>query len=643
MTRKKVSLVQVNFQLGPKEFNSFHLPYTAGCLWAYSQSHDDIQSNFELNQLVWRRDDINLIAEKMKNDAVVGFCTYVWNLQYNLELSRQLRKINPDCIIIFGGPEPAVTDPLIFEKHPHIDMIVKNEGEITFLSILRNLHNLSAVPGILWNNKGKLIDTGQSDRIDDLSCLPSPYLDGVFDDVIKMNPDVKWASTLETNRGCPYACTFCDWGSLTLSKIKKFPEERVYRELEWMSQNNIDFVSIADANFGIFPQRDKAIVEKFIEYQKIYGAPTQIHAFFAKNQNKEVLDIVELLIKKTLHPTTGLKVSLQSLTEKALTAIKRKNLKINNITEILQIGRDRGIPIGTELILGLPGETLESWRENFWLLLEIGINEDIDVYYCQLFENAEMNLVQKQIYDLKTVRIYDYFSPSANDNIGTCAESVEVVKSTVDMSFNDMLEASIVSWNIFTWHVGGYSNLATRFLRKYTGQSYEQLYQSLFAMASKKSWYQDLRQQQINMLQEWFDQGRCTADSGIPGINISGYSIIFHTRMLLTVRPDIVDQWNQLLEEYLQNFSLPSDLYRDVVDLQRHQIVMLQNRHDYPSVRNYQHNLWDYINDQDIVLQNQPCQLRFDFPEPAMSDTEFIERIFWSRKRGFGKTWITTI
>jgi tRNA A37 methylthiotransferase MiaB len=642
-TKKKISFAQVNFQLGPKEFNSFHLPYTAGCLWAHAQSHADVKDRFELNQLIWRRQDIVATARDLQHDTVVGFCTYVWNLKYNLELARRVREINPQCLIVFGGPEPAVTDPSIFQKHAYIDVIVKNEGEVTFLSLLRNLDRIDSVTGLLWNNNGHLIDTGAAARVEDLSQLTSPYLSGVFDTIMSSNPDVRWAATLETNRGCPYACTFCDWGSLTLSKIKKFPEQKIYQELEWMSRNHIDFVSIADANFGIFPQRDKQIIEKFIQYQRIHGAPAQIHAFFAKNQNTEVLDIVELLIKKTLHPTTGLKVSLQSLNDRALTAIKRKNLKINNINEILEIGRQRDIPIGTELILGLPGETLTSWQENFWLLLEIGIHEDIDVYYCQLFENAEMNLVQKQIYDIQTVRIYDYFSPHASDNIGVCAESVEVVKSTIDMDFNDLLEASIMSWNIFTWHVGGYSNLVIRFLRKYTMQSYQQLYQPLFDLAAQQSWYQALRQQQLDMLQQWFDQGRCFADSGIDGIKIYGYNIIFHTRMLLASRPDMANQWYELLDRYVSGFDLGADLHRDIMDLQINQVVRLETRSSYPMIRDYQHNVWEYINHQPCELSHTPTQLRYDFPEPAMSDIEFVERIFWSRRRRFGKTWITTI
>jgi putative methyltransferase len=640
---KTVSFVQVNFQLGPKEFNSFHLPYSVGCIWAYAISQTDIVQHYQLNKFVWRRENIDVVAEQLSKDSVVGFSTYIWNLQYNLHLAKKIKELNPECCIIFGGPEPAITDALIFEKHPYIDVIIKHEGEVVFTEILRNLQNIDSVPGVIWNNNKKAVDTGVSERITELSQLPSPYITGIFDRLIEKNPDVKWAATLETNRGCPYACTFCDWGSLTLSKVKKFLEEKVFQELEWMSKNKIDFVHIADANFGIFPNRDRAIVEKFIELQKQYLAPTGIVASFAKNQNKEVIDIVELLVKETLHPAAGLRISLQSLNDNTLDAIKRKNLKINNISEILEIGRQRNIPIGTELILGLPKETLTSWEDNFWKLLELGIHEDIDVYYCQMIENAELNLVQKEIYDIKTAKIYDYFSPLAFENVGSAAESIEVVRSTADMCFDDIIKASIVSWNIFTWHVGGYSNLVTMFLHKHQGIPFKQLYQELFALAEQQPWYQQLRQQQVEILTDWFDQGRCTLDSGIPNVKLYGNTIIFHTRMLLSCNSELANKWYQLLEEFLSKYNLEPKLLDNLLDLQKNQVVTLANRTSYPLTRNYQYNIWDYINCIQTQLQPISTTVSFEFPEPETSDTEFIERIFWSRKRRFGKTWISQI
>jgi hypothetical protein len=90
-------------------------------------------------------------------------------------------------------------------------------------------------------------------------------------------------------------------------------------------------------------------------------------------------------------------------------------------------------------------------------------------------------------------------------------------------------------------------------------------------------------------------------------------------------------------------FGLEPDLHRDIMDLQINQVVRLKDRGSYPITRNYQYNVWDYINDQSCDLDRTRTKLRYDFPEPIVSDMEFVERIFWNRKRRFGKTWITRL
>ena len=63
--------------------------------------------------------------------------------------------------------------------------------------------------------------------------FPSPYQMGVFNNIIKNNPDVLWSMTVETNRGCPHRCTFCDWGTVTYGKINKFGLNRVAEDIAW--------------------------------------------------------------------------------------------------------------------------------------------------------------------------------------------------------------------------------------------------------------------------------------------------------------------------------------------------------------------------------------------------------------------------
>ena len=117
-------------------------------------------------------------------------------------------------------------------------------------------NNTNEVSGISWLNKfGKYKSNSEFIRIRELECIPSPYLSGIFDRLIETYPKNEWLILWETNRGCPFKCTFCDWGSATASKVNKFDLERLKLEIDWFSKNKIEFIFCCDANFGILKKR----------------------------------------------------------------------------------------------------------------------------------------------------------------------------------------------------------------------------------------------------------------------------------------------------------------------------------------------------------------------------------------------------
>ena len=134
----KLAWVQPNFQQGPKEFNAYYLPYSAGVVWSYSLADPWVREHFEVTEWVWRREAVLETAERLAQNHIVAFSTYVWNHRYNYEIARQIKQINPDTLIIFGGPEPAITDPDLFHKEPYMDLVICYEGEITFKRILEH-------------------------------------------------------------------------------------------------------------------------------------------------------------------------------------------------------------------------------------------------------------------------------------------------------------------------------------------------------------------------------------------------------------------------------------------------------------------------------------------------------------------------
>lgn len=635
----KVSFVNPNFQQGPREFNAYYLPYSPGVLWSYVYQFDDIKENYVLGEFIWRRDKIEDAVEQLKDSDIVGFSTYVWNRSYNTVLARELKKANPNVLIIGGGPEYPIEKPKFFEKYPNLDICVKLEGEISLLSILREYikekPQYELIPGLLINNDGETIDTGDSVRIDELDIIPSPYLTGVFDKLMEKHKDVRWNATLETNRGCPYACTFCDWGSLTYNKVKKFELERVYAELEWIGKNQLDFVSITDANFGIFPERDSAIADKLISVQKQYNNPKAYTISWAKNQKREIVDIVKKLIYEG-GAKIGLNLSVQTMDENTLDIIKRKNLDTNKIEEVFEMCEEHNIPLYTELILGLPGETLDSWRENFYRLYKAGNHTGITIYQAQLLENAEMNLTQRGFYKLEGRTVYDYLVGTYNEH--ELREGIEVIISTRDLPLEKMTSAQLHSWFQNTFHINGITNYISRVLYK-QGIEYKEFYSKLFEYIKNDPWLASEIHRIAEHYQNWGKYGRID-HTPIQGMEIHGWNLV-HSTIINLQSEGKHNHVFQVVENFLrETFDLEENLLQDLMKLQRAFLVDYTQTQSYPKILKFDHDILGYVQGNNEL--KSPVTYEFEFPEDkSMSLAQFCEQIFFARRRNFGKAWIT--
>jgi putative methyltransferase len=636
---KKISLVQVNFPQGPTSISSYYLPYSIGCLWAYAEQNQYVRQNYTLDHVLWRRQPVEQTAQQLKDQQVVGFSCYVWNRNWNYSVAQRIKQLNPQCIIVFGGPEPAITDPDLFAKHPFIDAVIKQEGEISFCNLLCDIDHLSSVPGLHVNISGKNVDTGLAHRIQDLAQLPSPYLSGFFDRIIAEAPEVhEWSGTLETNRGCPYACTFCDWGSLTYNKVRQFPLQKVLDEITWMGQNRVAFLSIADANFGMFVERDNTIVDHYLDVQKQYTYPNSYVANYAKNQRKDIVDLVAKLIQHSTQKNVGLQISLQTLNDDVLGIIKRKNLKINDCEVIFRMAEEKGIPIGTELILGLPGETLSTWKNNYWRLFDMNLHHSIDVYINQLLENSEMNLTQKEVYGIETAINRDYFA-SAYD-ASDIDETIEITVATAAMPLDDFLQAATINWFLQTFHMGGFSNWISRFVRCNQLDSYEQFYEKFYSWLEKDSWFVTQRNEFQQLFTRWQQQGT-VGGVLVNGVALFGWNMYYKTLYQLHANPDQFNWALQLVSRFTQEYSIDSVVLKDLEKLQSLYPICYPTRNQYPRVEHFDHNLYQHIV-SGAPLQSIASSLTFDFPEDhSMSELEFLERLMFRRRRNFGKSWIT--
>jgi radical SAM superfamily enzyme YgiQ (UPF0313 family) len=350
--------------------------YPLGCLVAYAKVHRDgsLLKHFDFARIRPRpaRQIPKLIQELPNRPAVYLLSSYVWNHDVNVEFARALKRRTPGALVVVGGPQvPRIQAQCeeFLAKHPYFDVAVRQEGEITLAEILTELTrpevrladlsrvDLTTVTGLTFRRNGVLVRTPDRPKTPDIDIFPSPYTTGEFDEWIDSQPYLP----LETNRGCPYGCTFCDWGSATLSKVARMSMERVLAELEFAAKHRIANVGICDANFGILP-RDVDIARAIVDLRARYGYPTELGYTNAKTASPRLTEIIKILHDGGL--ISSGQISMQTTDEKILENVERANIKMSEYRKMITFFHKEEIPAVSDIMLGLPGQTLETCKRD---------------------------------------------------------------------------------------------------------------------------------------------------------------------------------------------------------------------------------------------------------------------------------------
>ena len=476
MDKKNVYLCQVNNTYG----NNVFLPYSTGIIMSYCLSIDKIKENYAFKDNFFLKEDIGAVVNKLAGPDVFAFSSYIWNFEYNKKLAKEVKIKFPNCLVVFGGHQIPFDSEGFFVDHDYIDILVHGDGEIPFAEILLEYlsgsKDFSNVCNLSINEGGKTLRTEIKKGSCDLAKMPSPYLTGIFDEIIKM--PYTFTASLETNRGCPYTCAYCDWGSPSMksNKLSLFDEQRVKDEIEWFGKNKIEFVMGCDSNFGIFP-RDNGFVDKFIEVKNKYGFPDKFRTSYAKNSTQAILEMNKKLNDSKM--CKGATLSFQSLNPRTLEAVGRINMQIGNFRELLQQYNNEGIPTYTEIILGLPYETYASFCDGLNTLLENGQHSSISIYNCAVLPNSIMGDKKfQEIYGIKTAIVPASMVHSVPDP-ATVQEYDEIVIGMASMPVEEWKRACVFSWVIQCFHCLGLLQYVSIFARIEHGISYAQFYNDL--------------------------------------------------------------------------------------------------------------------------------------------------------------------
>ncbi len=470
--KKSLYFFQVNYPYG----KSAHIPYTAGQLAAYAFADKDVSENFVLSKIFFLREDIKKVMQQIVNPSVVAFSTYIWNYNYNKEVAKLIKEKYPDCVIIFGGHHVSPGGGML-DECDYIDYLLHGEGEIIFRRLLRailGLDNAEDIPGISMRSNNGIITNPE--MISAECDFPSPYLNGYFDDILRENPDTDFMALIETSRGCPNSCAYCDWSNMK-SKIRKFPIERIYGEIEWMAEHKIYGLGSADSNFGMF-SRDEEITDKIIEAKKKSGYPIGFQTSYAKNSSKTVFNIGMKLEKSGMNK--GITLSFQSMNKEVLKNIGRENISIEYYSELMRLYNEAGVATYTELILGLPGETYDSIVDGIDELLNLGQHNSIYIHNCEWLPCSIMgrpDYVER--FKIKTSRIplnQPHREPDDSDDI---QEWSQIVTSTYSMNSDEWKKMNLFSYVVQAFHHMGLLQFFALYLYNEGICTYKDFYTSL--------------------------------------------------------------------------------------------------------------------------------------------------------------------
>ncbi|MBW2233675.1 MAG: cobalamin-dependent protein [Deltaproteobacteria bacterium] len=311
------------------------------------------------------------LASALRSDPphVLMLSNYMWNEWLSFHFARLAKQLDPNILVVMGGPNISLEPDRQIEyvrNHPEIDVYVLGEGDFLARDLVRefldaglSIERLTErdLPSCVHRRPdGEVVRTEMWNRQKEVEEIPSPWMTGVLDEFF----DGKLAPMMETNRGCPFQCTFCVQGVRWYTKVHNFTIDRVREEIDYVGRRvhdvcpDMTFLRLADSNFGTYG-RDVEIAGFIGEAQKNYGWPTFLDATTGKNRPDRVIQALEKVNGALIAYQ-----AVQSLDDLTLKNIKRSNIS-NDAYE--QPGRHRSAPrCRHERAASLPGDDAQGLR-----------------------------------------------------------------------------------------------------------------------------------------------------------------------------------------------------------------------------------------------------------------------------------------
>ena len=447
------------------------LPLNIGYVATYCKKQ--FGDNVEISLFKYIKDLERVIRESPPD--ILGLSNYVWGKNVSYEMLDMMSEIDPHVLNVWGGPNFPLDFPSqekFMKKYPKVDIYVPIDGEVGFANIVEQALKANSKKEIKQKvlskpidgcvsrgTDGKLQYTIPVIRIKKLDEIPSPYTTGILDKFF----DGKLTPMMQTNRGCPFHCTFCADGKDEVNQVNSFSTERVKEELDYIVKHkheNTRNLIFSDLNFGMYP-RDQETAKYLYDMQLKHNYPDFLYLSTGKNQKEKVIKAIELL-----KDTMPLWMSVQSLDKDVLKSIRRDNISTDHMLALYPAIKKAGLQTRAEVILGLPGETHEKHMTTLRELIRTGMDE-IQVHTCMMLDGSEMGTPnERKKWKLNTkFRLLqrDFVELSSGKKV---MEMEEVVVSSEHMTFDEYVDLRVLAFVIYVTNRGTVYDPITTFLKQ---------------------------------------------------------------------------------------------------------------------------------------------------------------------------------
>ena len=429
MTKKK-NIIVANF---PRFSGEIWMPF----LWAQAKTYYELygERTDEWNWVpcyhdVFSSEYNDQVKELIRQNPpdIFAISLYVWNYTQAFEIAVWVKEQWPDCVIISGGPHQYFKhDSNWFKQHPYLDASLPGDcyGELCFKETLDNYDDdtksvdWKRVTDMWYASKGRMaltntVSMSKAERRNyafDWSSMTAQLEHlKLFDQYQKLHfPNSMLLAIIETTRGCPYGCTYCDWGGGTATAVLQKTLPTVKQDIDALMNFDTTYLYLADANFGIFGDRDVEILQYIadckIVHRKFFGLG---YGGFAKTENKidYIREILKINVEHDLSMTKELKLSMQTLDDQILKNIDRKNIPMDKQLEVYgPLAKNNKLPLYVEMIMALPGMDLDKY---YYEVDQLGKHR-LSVQWFEwilLPETPAYSTEYRQQYGIKTIMKY---------------------------------------------------------------------------------------------------------------------------------------------------------------------------------------------------------------------------------------------